>query len=487
SSQTVDASPSREERRFPSDATTSGSRFRFSSAALDGGATGAIDKRPSPYELGLEARIRTAYGYRDRQSQLSDINLEPTIELQLPKQWRLAARGRFRADARDAIEPDRPDQSPRSSANRRILIGDRAEIELREAYIQGELATVNWTIGKQAIVWGESDGFKVLDVVNPQSFREFVLPDFEDSRIPLWSARAERAFGDTVLEGVVVFDNTYDDLPPPGAIFELTSPRFIPQEDAIRGALTEAAASGSFAVPPDFNPAIRILTPQRDGAADALDFGGRIKTFVDGWDLSLLYFRHTDDSPDADIRFAQNGDVIVTPVYDRVNLIGASFANTLGDFTFRGELGYTTDREFALDVDATSLSLTDPINQLVERDVVSYVLGVDWYGLADTVISFQFFQDSVLNAPDGLLRPSDDFTLTGFVRRTSLQEKLIVELEWLTNLEDDDALLRPLVQFDQNDNVAYYISGDIFIGPSTGVFGQFEPASRVSLGALFSF
>jgi len=44
-------------------------------------------------------------------------------------------------------------------------------------------------LGKQQIVWGETDGLKLLDVMNPQNFREFILDEFEDSRLPLWSVK----------------------------------------------------------------------------------------------------------------------------------------------------------------------------------------------------------------------------------------------------------------------------------------------------------
>ena len=35
-----------------------------------------------------------------------------------------------------------------------------------------------FTFGKQQVVWGKADVLKVLDVVNPPSFRELILEDF---------------------------------------------------------------------------------------------------------------------------------------------------------------------------------------------------------------------------------------------------------------------------------------------------------------------
>src|SRR6266849_5500825 len=42
-------------------------------------------------------------------------------------------------------------------------------------------------LGRQQIVWGEAISTFVTDVVNPKDFREFVLPDFSEIRIPIWA------------------------------------------------------------------------------------------------------------------------------------------------------------------------------------------------------------------------------------------------------------------------------------------------------------
>ncbi|MEL7028518.1 MAG: DUF1302 family protein, partial [Pseudomonadota bacterium] len=269
-------------------------------------------------------------------------------------------------------------------------------------------------------------------------------------------------------------------------------PRFVPPVESL---LTAVATAGVAAAPPGSPPApppgLVVRDPSRSGAADTVDYGGRIKTFYNGFDLSVLYLRHTADRPSLDLALA-NGTVFVTPVYDRVNLIGGSFANTVGDFTLRGEVGYTRDRRLlteieAADIDPTVFVAGGSLGGHVERNSISYVIGVDWYGLSNTVVSMQFFHDKIFDAPATLFHPGDDYTLTGYVRRTAMGDDLMFEIEGLINLVDDDALIRPLIQYDMNDHFAYYLSGDIFIGPADGVFGQFEPASRVTLGALVTF
>ena len=53
-------------------------------------------------------------------------------------------------------------------------------IGMREAYIDILLPSVDFRIGKQAVVWGEAEGAFITDVVSPQDMRSFILADFRE-------------------------------------------------------------------------------------------------------------------------------------------------------------------------------------------------------------------------------------------------------------------------------------------------------------------
>ena len=67
----------------------------------------------------------------------------------------------------------------------------RLWIDPREAILSGKVKKVDLKLGLQQVVWGQADGLRVLDVINPLDYREFILEDFLDSRRPLWMARAD--------------------------------------------------------------------------------------------------------------------------------------------------------------------------------------------------------------------------------------------------------------------------------------------------------
>jgi hypothetical protein len=72
---------------------------------------------------------------------------------------------------------------------------DREWEFFRELYLMIETKHVNFRLGRQQVVWGESDGLRLMDFINPQDLRrEWVLRDsdegYEYTRIPLWLIKA---------------------------------------------------------------------------------------------------------------------------------------------------------------------------------------------------------------------------------------------------------------------------------------------------------
>lgn len=66
---------------------------------------------------------------------------------------------------------------------------------LREAYIDTKLGPVDLRLGKQQVVWGTADGIKLLDIINPTDFREYSQNTMDESRIPVWMAKADMSIG----------------------------------------------------------------------------------------------------------------------------------------------------------------------------------------------------------------------------------------------------------------------------------------------------
>ena len=424
--------------------------------------------------IDFSALLKTewAYGTVEHSNQKMEFIFEPEINIELNNNDKFTMIARLRGDIEDKLEPGQPSQDEVSKLSRRWLISNHIDLELREFYyeteLESELGQAYLTLGKQQIVWGKADGLKVLDVVNPMDFREFILDDFDDSRIPLWTVNAEIPVNDSLVQLIWIPDQTYNALPESDALYAFTSPLLIP------------------AVPPGVAIDLQSADKPSRFFADA-DYGIRLTRFVAGWDLSLNYLYHYNDNPVLfrSVTLGQEAKVTITPRYKRSHLLGGTFSNAFGDFVLRGEMGYSTDQYF----------LTDNIKNndgVLKSDELSYVIGLDWSGIEDTFLSVQLFQSHLMKQPSGLIRDSlirdrVETTVTFLARQDFMNETIEAEVLWLHNTNNKDGLIRPKISYEWKDDVNVWLGFDIFYGDEKGLFGQFDRKDRLVIGVEWGF
>lgn len=416
-------------------------------------------------EFDTELEIEWAVDLDSGETQMLQGIVEPELEIALPWELGVTALGRLRADVYDRMwrGPEHPSEV--SPISRSRALGDHASAELRELFVQGRAGDVLFRVGKQQVVWGQADGLKVLDVVNPQSFREFILDDFEDSRIPLWTLNVEVPFRGVVAQFLWIPDPSYHALAPERSVFAFTAKGLAPPPP-----------------PPGFD--LRVRNPDRPGnyLRDS-DAGVRLSSFVKGWDLTLNYLYHYDDFPVPFRSIDPSGPsptITIAPEYRRTHLAGATFSNAFGDLTLRGELGYNTDRYFSTD------QVTDA-DGVVETDELGYVLGLDWYGFDETVLSGQFFHSWLPRRGSGLIRKENEFSVTFLLRRDFMNDALVFETIWIHSVRKGDGVYRAKLIYEILSGLNGWVGMDWFYGTRNGVFGQFDDRDRLVLGLEWGF
>jgi hypothetical protein len=383
----------------------------------------------------------------DGASQKFQTTFEPRVEVDIAESIRLTAIVRVRADTESNLG----------------FAGSRTHLdtELREFYLDADWGGLYWRLGKQQIVWGQADGLRVLDVINPQEFREFILPEFEDSRIPLWIANVEIPLNDDwTAQLLLIPDQTYADLAEPGSAFAMRSPQVIPE------------------IP--LGLAVELERENKPGRTfkDA-DLGVRLSAFLGGWDVSLNYLYHYQDQAVLYRQVSEVG-IKVAPSYERTHLVGGSFSNVFGDTTIRSEVGYSSNR-FILTNDTTNSDGVFGTGEL------SYVLGVDYQGWRDWFVSGQLFQSILIDPAHDMTRDKNETSATFLLRRYFINESLKAEALLIQNLNRSDGALQTSMKYQWRTNISLTLGADIFFGTSAGLFGQFEEESRITFGTEFSF
>jgi hypothetical protein len=418
-------------------------------------ATGA---RGADARSAASLRLDVAAAEHTESLQTAAARIDLDVGVAFDSGWSLSAVARLRGDGEDTLEPGAPQQLERSTFNRRWLLNDAIDAELRELYLDGRIGSVFVRIGKQQIVWGQADGLRVLDVVNPFSFREFIWPDPQDRRIPLWTLKSEMPIGAAMLQLLWLPDPTYDEIPAPNAAFAITTPLLIPQS--------------STPVP--------ITKPRRpSGLGDSSDVGARLAAFIAGWDVTLNYLYHYYDDPVPFIERTTAGP-IVAPGYERSRLLGLTFSNAFGSTTLRGELGHSTNRWFVTIDNADA-------DRVFASDEAAFVVGLDNTAFANTLISAQYFESRVLDPVAGMTRSRTERQATFLVQRLFRNDSVKLRALWLRSMNRGDGGIQARLSWQASENLTIGVSLERFYGDRRGLFGEFRDASRAGLDVQWSW
>lgn len=333
------------------------------------------------------------------------------------------------------------------AASKPHYINAEQQIELREIYVDFYLGESAWRLGRQQVVWGQSDGLKVLDKINPQSFDEFILDSFEDSRIPLWMATVEFPWRNGQLQVLWIADSSSHELAQRNTHFAVTSPNQIPEFNAQLG------FAGNHHL---------------DNKINNSDVGLRWSAFIQGWDITVNYLYHYLDFA----AFKNTGDQqILAGEYTRSHLLGGTLSNAVGDFTIRAETGVESQQNFIGQQGSS-----------IDKPELSAVIGLDWSGFADTLISGQIFASYIGDYQSHIVRDKTQLRASLLWQQNFANETWQWQVLGLFSVNQGDRLIRPKLRYSWRDNVDIWLSADIFSGNSRGLFGQFKQQDRVSFG-----
>ena len=157
------------------------------------------------------------------------------------------------------------------------------ENRLREAYVDFNLkgAPLSFRIGRQQVIWGESDQFRIMDIWNPLDITwHFQQESWDNIRVPLWLAKGLwdiGQFGPLSNTFVEVVYNPFDFQPGIKSGFQ-PLPWAIPIVDPLRGGQVQAlSATTPVYLSPTFDLHNTSLTKGdfSRNPADASEIGAR--------------------------------------------------------------------------------------------------------------------------------------------------------------------------------------------------------------------
>ena len=231
------------------------------------------------------------------------------------------------------------------------------EAEMRELYLDLEYQDINFRIGKQVVIWGEADGFPLMDLVMPWDYRRHYLTgDFEDMRLPLRMARVNYSlpWNSIVLEGLWIPEHFRKTILAP-----VDAPFAPPPYPGV------SEEQWSYA----FNELVKDHGPDDDFSLQR--WGFKVSGFFWGYDVSLNYLNTIQDAGVPQLFRDISEGKLLTMKYPRSQILGATFNKDYGPIVLRGEAAYFFDKAYN-----TSNFGTNP-DLYTDRDVIKTMLGVD--------------------------------------------------------------------------------------------------------------
>ena len=312
---------------------------------------------------------------------------------------------------------------------------DSNVIQIRELYLDMSTDNTDIRLGKQFVVWGILEGIRITDEINPLDFRELILPDLLDYRIPLWTAKVDYYAGDNTYQFLWIPDIKFHKPAPAGSEWELlqTVPNTVP-------------------------PKSYRLKNSEFGVRWSRSFGSN--------DLSLSYFHTWDDFPVVFRSSELNAgtDPVFFPTFTQINMFGATLARPMGIGILKSEAAFVPDKYFGLknDVDHNHDGYLDSQGEL-RRPHLRWGVGYD-FSIWGADFSPAISQWIIFHYDDGLLQDQFDTSLTLFIRKPLPEQSAVFQMLMINLVNLQEFFIKPKFIFNMTDHLQISTGLDLFYG-----------------------
>ena len=387
----------------------------------------------------------------------------------------------------------------------------RTGFRLNEAYYRysGEIWDIS--VGRQVIVWGQADGFKLTDVLSARDSSEFIAFSGDDARLPSDSIRL-RFFHDLfTFEAIAVPFFTPNKLPRFGfedgaknGLYYIDTPNFYDTKTPLGSIPIQYTKTES----------------EKPKMFTDTEAAARFSFFLPGIDFSVSGFYGWDKNP----RFVKSGYAkkglfnpagthhpLLNPYvptelhtnlneeYYRIGMAGIDAAIPAGDVTIRLETAWVggryfepksllTDESIAGLKKQTSDDVPLEFNAPVRKNQLLALAGIDWIKNSWT-LSTQYFEDLILDHKDDIERPMHKGFVSLNLSKTFLRDTLKLSASGAVDVNYGSTSSTYSAAYALTDNIQFSLGGDVYTKgyDGKGDFAALHKISAVWLKGTFTW
>ena len=393
-------------------------------------AVGAAWAAPTLRYKSLEAEAATEY-------QVGDSQLGPSY-------LRLIARGEWALNdnltAKATLSPCGGSYSTHPKGVTQCAVYRLVE----ELTLNGDYSRFNFSVGRQIITQGNTEGFILLDRFNGRDYCRFARLDVQN-KLPNWLAKGQASFSESTSLT---------------ATFAPFSPvSYLPQ-------------TGSYC-DDSYHGLGRFDGLHEPGNGSIADWGGGLElaTKHDQWSAGLNVMTVTEDI------FVLETVPLPQKTRPRTLWLGGTAAATFGGkIVLRTEIAFAPNRMFTLDPSVLGglLARGSSTNGADGRWELLAAAGVE--GTVDEWFwAVQYFQDRIERGTK-LVQNNDGHFMSLRLRRSFMNDRLAFESFAVWDLDYSDLGLRASLSYEINEATAVTVGGTAYsdIDHNTGFFGSYE-------------
>lgn len=333
---------------------------------------------------------------------------------------------------------------------------DDKRAELKELYFDFFLNNLDIRIGKQYVVWGVLEGIRIVDEINPMDFRELIIPELLDYRIPLWTLKVNYYSKKTAYEVIWIPELKFHQTAEPGSEWELF--QVIP----------------TTTLPENYNPKFS-------------EVGFKVIRDMFDAEVSFSYFFTWDDYPTT-FRVISTDDVTSTdptqdlpifPTYTRMHMFGSTLTKEISGDILKAEFVYVKDKYFAIvdEYDEFGFLIDDGD---IKRDHIRWGVGYDFsfWGADFSPAIAQWF---ILDYGTHILSDEFDTTFNLFIRKPLLKHSAVFTMLFIRLINFEETYIKPRMTFNLTDHFQVIAGGDFFIGRRTAFGREADSAAEGGL------
>lgn len=349
-----------------------------------------------------------------------------------------------------------------ADAEKNWTIPDEDGFSFHEAWV--EYLGKNWDLrlGRQVIIWGNSDGVRITDNISPTDFTEYLNRGIDEMRMPVTAGKLRLLRDNFITEFI-----------------------WIPEFRASK----LATGDNPWAI--DYSSQISALglsviwnkaNEPTDFSIKDSELAVRFSSYLVGFDVSLSVFYTWDDmvSNFYSLQNVISGGVAhtalsISPEHTRLMIYGLDFAKPWSNFVFRGETAYFQGRYFATQN-----------GQATKHDMVKALLGVDWTPGNNWTITAQIYDDWIVDYNKNILYEEHIPQATLSFSKTFFNELLTLSDTIYYSFNDGEFFNRLQAKYELAEGVELSLGWDMFHGDD-GLYGVYKDNSQVWGKIRYSF